>query len=88
MVSSNLSIGDTVIVENSALAVIYGRNKFDGTFLVRFVRLHSKEEHGTALVRVKMDSCLLATQAAWVLYGKGPISNFFKILERGHLGES
>lgn len=87
MLSSKLEIGDTVIVELNALAVIYGRNIHDKTFLVRFIRLHSKEEHGTALVRVKMDSCLLATQAAWVLYGKGPISNFFKILEKGYLGE-
>lgn len=87
MLSSKLEIGDTVIVELNALAVIYGRNKFDGTFLVRFIRLHSKEEHGTALVRVKMDSCLPATEAAWVLYSKGPISNFFKILEKGHLDD-
>lgn len=87
MVSSKLEIGDTVIVESCSLAIIYGRNKFDSTFLVRFIRLNSKEEHGTTLVRVKMASCLPATQAAWVLYGKGPISNFFKILEKGYLGE-
>lgn len=83
MLSSKLEIGDTVIVELSALAIIYGRNIHDGTFLVRLIK---QEEYGKSLIRVKMDSCLPATEAAWVLYGKGPISNFFKILEKGYLG--
>lgn len=79
MLENSISFGDTVIINSSALAVVVGRNKFEGTFLVKLV-------HQGQTVRVKMSSCIPATQAAWVLYGNGPISNFFEILDKGYLG--
>ena len=72
--------GETVIVDFCMLAVIMGRNVHDKSYLVMTVNQGK-------YVRVNMSRVIPATEAAWVLYGKGPISNFFKILEKGDLSD-
>ena len=80
----NFSYGDTIIVNSSILGIVMGRNKHDKTLSIKL--LNTNYSSGR-IIRVNMNACMPATKAAWLLYGNGPISNFFKILEKGTLSE-
>ena len=84
MPTSNLTIGDSIIINYFMLGVITGRNIHDETFLVKLVNYNNEDSRN---IRVLASMCIPATKAAWVLYGRGPISDFFKIMSKGDLFE-
>lgn len=75
-----------VIVDSVALGVI--RSVMPNINMFEVVLINQYTEPGKAvIVRIPISRCIPCSLSSFILYGNGPISNFFKILETGFVGQ-